>query len=132
MIIVGLFTTEATSRSRTLRFWAISPVRWHFQEEIPEKIRKDPANALRAFPGIPLRVRLGSPKPYNSRQLRLPEHFQNSLPPVRLGRLFFQKWFERGPLRAVVPDFPAALRARTLRFRSSSEWRNTHVFGNDS
>ena len=26
------------------------------------------------------RVRLGSPKPYNSRHLRLPEHFQNSLP----------------------------------------------------
>ena len=48
-------------------------------------------------------VRLGSPRPYNSRHLRRPEHFQNSLPPqygYGWGRFFFQKWFRRGPLRA--------------------------------
>ena len=28
---------------------------WDFPEEIPEKFRKDPGNALRAFPGIPHR-----------------------------------------------------------------------------
>ena len=65
---------------------------WEVPEEIPEKFRKDPGNALRAFPGIPL-VRLGSPKPYHSRHLRLPEHFQNFSPPplsTPWGRLFFQ------------------------------------------
>ena len=31
-----------------------------------EKFRKDPGNALRVFLELPLRVRLGSPKPYNS------------------------------------------------------------------
>ena len=46
-------------------------------------------------------VRLGCPKPYNSRHLRLPERFQNSLPPSTAGgRLFFQNWFQRRPLRA--------------------------------
>ena len=42
-------------------------------------------------------VQLGSPKPYKSRHLRLPEHFQNSLPPVRLGTPLFS---EVGPERA--------------------------------
>ena len=67
-----------------------------------EKFGKDPGNALRAFPGsFPSRVRLGCPKPCNSRHLKAPEHFQNSLPPqYGWGRLFFQKWFRRGPLRA--------------------------------
>ena len=27
---------------------------WHFPEEIPENFRKDPGNALRALPGIPV------------------------------------------------------------------------------
>ena len=53
---------------------------WDFPEEIPESVRKDPGNALRAFPEIPWRVRLGTPKPYNSRHLEPPEHFDYSLP----------------------------------------------------
>ena len=53
------------------------------------------------FLEFPSRVRLGSPKPYNSRQLKPREHFQNFLPPqYSWGRLFFQKWLRRGPLRA--------------------------------
>ena len=35
---------------------------WDFPEEIPEKIRKDPGNALRAFPGIPLESTAGMPQ----------------------------------------------------------------------
>ena len=35
---------------------------WHFPEEIPEKFRKDPGNALRAFPGIPLESTAGMPQ----------------------------------------------------------------------
>ena len=37
---------------------------WDFPEEIPEKFRKDPGNALRAFPGIPLESTAGdAPNP---------------------------------------------------------------------
>ena len=53
---------------------------------------KTPETLSELFLKFPSRVRLGCPKPYNSRQLRLPEHFQE--------HLFFQKWFRRGPLRA--------------------------------
>ena len=35
---------------------------WDFPEEIPEKFRKDPGNALRAFPGIPLGSTAGIPQ----------------------------------------------------------------------
>ena len=49
-------------------------VSWN-SPQIPERPRK---RVLRAFPGIPLRSTAGCPKPYNSRHLRLPEHFQNS------------------------------------------------------
>ena len=74
---------------------------WDFPEEIAEKFRKDPGNASERFLEFSSRVRLGSPKPYNSEHLRLPEHFQNSLPPQHgWGRLFFQNWFRRGPFRA--------------------------------
>ena len=70
-----------------------------------KKFRKKSGETLETlserFLEFPSRVRLGSPKPYNSRHLRLPEHFQNSLPPqYGWGRLFFQKWFRKGPLRA--------------------------------
>ena len=37
---------------------------------------------------FPSKVRPGSPKPYDSRQLRLPEHFQNSLPLSMAGDAF--------------------------------------------
>ena len=35
---------------------------WDFPEEIPEKFRKDPGSALRAFPGIPLESTAGIPR----------------------------------------------------------------------
>ena len=54
----------------------------HFPEEIPEKLRQDPGNALRAFPGIPLESTVEYAKPYNSRHLKPSEHFQNCLPPL--------------------------------------------------
>ena len=62
---------------------------------------KTPETLSKRFLEFPSRVRLGCPKPYSSRHLRLPKHFQNSLPPqYGWGRLFFQNWFRRGPLRA--------------------------------
>ena len=35
---------------------------WDFPEEIPEKFQKDPENALRAFPGIPVESTAGMPQ----------------------------------------------------------------------
>ena len=46
-----------------------------------KNFRKTPETLSERFLEFPSRVRLGSPKPYNSRHLRLPEHFQNFLPP---------------------------------------------------
>ena len=77
--------------------------------EIPKKFRKDPGSALRAFPGIPSRVRLVSPKPYNSRHLRLPEHFQNSLPPCAAGDASFFRSGSGEGLSELVMEFPAVL-----------------------
>ena len=73
---------------------------WDFPEEIPEKFRKDPGTLSERFLEFPSRVRLGCPKPYNSRHLRLPERFPEFSPESQYGwgRLFFQKWFWRGPL----------------------------------
>ena len=63
------------------------------------KFRKDPGNALRAFPGIPLESTAGIPPLIQG--LRLPEHFQNYLPLTTAGDAsFFRDWFWRGPLRA--------------------------------
>ena len=70
---------------------------WDFPQEIPENSGKTPETLSERFLEFPSRVRLGSPKPYNSRHLRLPEHFQNSLPPERAS----QSWSWK---------FPAVLR----------------------
>ena len=76
------------------------------------------------------RVRLGSPKPYVSRHMRLPEHFQNSLPPSAAGDAsFFRGGFGEG-LSEPVMEFPAVLGGisderlfffsrKTLRFKRS-------------
>ena len=78
--------------------WATPPVRLGLSGR---NSGKTPETLSERFLEFPSRVRLGCPKPYNSRHLRLPEHFQNSLPPqYGWGRLFFQNWFQRGPLRA--------------------------------
>ena len=83
---------------------------WEFPEEIPEKFRKDPGNALRErFLEFPSRVRLGCPKPYNSRHLRLPEHFQNSLPPSTAGGASFFRSGSGEGLPEPVMEFPAVL-----------------------
>ena len=75
-----------------------------------KKFRKDPGNALRAFPGsFLLRVRLGCPKPCNSRHLRLPEHFQNYLPPSTAGGASFFRSGSGEGLPEPVMEFPAVL-----------------------
>ena len=57
------------------------------------------------FLEFPSRVRLGSPKPYNSKHLRLPEHFQNFLPPSTAGDASF---FRSGSGEGLM-QFPAVL-----------------------
>ena len=73
---------------------------WAFPEAIPEKFRKDPKNALRAFPGIPIESTAGIPSPI-IKAFEASRAFPELSPP-RYGwwRLFFQKWFWRWPLRA--------------------------------
>ena len=84
---------------------------WDFPEEIPERPRRRTLSEL--FQEFPSRVRLGSPKPYNSRHLKPPEHFQNSLPPVQLGTLLFsevvperasQSWCRGSPSTGGFPN----------------------------
>ena len=43
------------------------------------------------LPEFPSRVRLGSPKPYHSRHLKAPQHFQNSLPLSTAGDASFSE-----------------------------------------
>ena len=74
---------------------------WAFLEEIPEKFRKDPGNALRAFPGIPLTSTAGIPQTLQLKAFEASRAFPEFSPPqYGWGRFFFQKWFRRGPLRA--------------------------------
>ena len=83
---------------------------WDFPEEIPEKFRKDPGNALRAFPGILVESTAGMPQtPDNSRHLRLPEPFQNYLPPSTAGGASFFRNGSGEGLPEPVMEFPAVL-----------------------
>ena len=52
-----------------------------FRKKFWRNSGKTPETLSELFLEFPSRVRLGSPKPYNSRHLKAPEHFQNSLPP---------------------------------------------------
>ena len=80
-----------------------------FRKKFRKNSGKTPETLSEPFLEFPSRVRLGCPKPYNSRQLRLPEHFQNSLPPSTAGDVSF---FESGSgegLSELVMEFPAVL-----------------------
>ena len=62
-------------------WWAIPPVRLGtFRRKFRKISGKTPETLSERFLEFPSTVRLGCPKPYNSRHLRLREHFQNSLP----------------------------------------------------
>ena len=62
------------------------------------------------FLEFPSRVRLGSPKPYNSRHLRLPEHFQNYLPPSTAEDASFFRIGSGEGLSELPMEFPTVLR----------------------
>ena len=74
---------------------------WDFPEEIPEEIRKDPGNALRAFPGIPVESTAGMPQTLKFKAFEASRAFPEFTPPqYGWGRFFFQNWFRRGSPRA--------------------------------
>ena len=65
---------------------------WDFPEEIPEEFRKDPGNALRAFPGIPLTSTAGMPQTLQLKAFEASRAFPEfSPPPVRLGMPLFSE-----------------------------------------
>ena len=72
---------------------------------------KTPETLSEHFLEFPSRVRLGSPKPYDSRHLRRPEHLQNSLPPSTAGDASFFRSGSREGLSEPVMEFPAVLGA---------------------
>ena len=88
-----------------------------------KKFRKDPKNALREFPGIPLESTAGIPQALYFKAFEASRAFPGFSPPQHgWGHLFFKKWFRRGPLRAVVMEFPAVLRAFLI-VPSWTKWR---------
>ena len=70
---------------------------------------KTPEALSERFLEFPSRVQLGCPKPYNSRHLRLPEHFQNYLPPSTAGGASFFRSGSGEGLPEPVMEFPAVL-----------------------
>ena len=92
--------------------WAIPPVRLGLSGRNSGKIpEKTPETLSERFLEFPSRVRLGCPKPYNSRHLRLPERFQNSLPPSTAGDASFLRIGSGEGLSELVMEFPAVLGA---------------------
>ena len=81
-----------------------------FRKKFRKNSGKTPPETLsERFLEFPSRVRLGCPKPYNSRHLRLPERFQNSLPPSTAGDASFFRIGSGGSLSELVMEFPAVL-----------------------
>ena len=78
-----------------------------FRKKFRKNSGKTPETLSERFLEFPSRVRLGSPKPYNSRHLRLPERFQNSLPPSTAGNASFFRSGSGEGLSEPVMEFPA-------------------------
>ena len=69
--------------------------------------RKTPETLSELFLEFPSRVRLGSPKPYNSRHLKAPEYFHP--PPSTAGDASFFRSGSGEGLSEPVMEFPAVL-----------------------
>ena len=80
-----------------------------FRKKFQKNSGKTPETLSERFLEFPSRVRLGSPKPYNPRHLRLPERFQNSLPPSTAGDASFFRSGSGEGLSEPVMEFPAVL-----------------------
>ena len=82
-----------------------------FRKKFRKNSGKTPETLSERFLEFPSRVRLGCPKPYSSRHLRLPERFQNSLPPSTAGDASFFRSGSGEGLSEPVMEFPAVLGA---------------------
>ena len=80
-----------------------------FRKKFRKNSGKTPETLSERFLEFPSRVRLGCPKHYNSRHLRLPERFQNSLPPSTAGDASFFRIGSGEGLSELVMEFPAVL-----------------------
>ena len=80
-----------------------------FRKKFRKNSGKTPETLSERFLEFPSRVRLGCPKPYNSRHLKAPEHFQNSLPPSTAGNASFFRSGSGEGLSEPVIQFPAVL-----------------------
>ena len=80
-----------------------------FRKKFRKNSGKTPETLSELFLEFPSRVRLGCPKTYNSRHLRLPERFQNSLPPSTAGDASFFRIGSGEGLSELVMEFPAVL-----------------------
>ena len=80
-----------------------------FRKKFRKNSGKTPETLSECFLEFPSRVRLGCPKPNNSRHLRLPERFQNSLPPSTAGDASFFRSGSGEGLSEPVMEFPAVL-----------------------
>ena len=80
-----------------------------FQRKFRKKSGKTPETLSERFLEFPSRVRLVSPKPYNSSNLRLPERFQNSLLFNTAGDTSFLRSGSGEGLSELVMEFPAVL-----------------------
>ena len=96
-----------------------------------KKFRKNsgetPETLSERFLEFPSRVRLGCPKTYNSRHLRLPERFQNSLPPSTAGDASFSRIGSGEGLSELVMEFPAVLGVFLTKRRSEIKLVLTHI-----
>ena len=80
-----------------------------FRRKFQKDSGKTPETLSERFLEFPSRVRLGWPKPYNSRHLKAPEHFQNSLPPSTAGDASFFRIGSGEGLSELVMEFLAVL-----------------------
>ena len=80
-----------------------------FRKKFRKYFGKTPETLSERFLEFPSRVRLGCPKPYSSRHLRLAEHFQNSLPPSTAGDASFFRSGSGEGLSEPAMEFPAVL-----------------------
>ena len=81
-----------------------------FRKKFRKNSGKTPETLSERFLEFPSRVRLGSPKPYSSRHLRLPEHIQNSLAPSTAGGASLFRSGSGEGLSELVMEFLAVLR----------------------
>ena len=80
-----------------------------FRKKFRKNSGKTPETLSERFLEFLSRVRLGCPKPYNSRHLRFPEHFQNYLPPSTAGGASSFRSGSGEGLPEPVMEFPAVL-----------------------